>query len=105
MQLKVFYHSSLLQLFNISSEHFLGAELKFWNLAFRSCLWSVKAHQGFVRGVVGAPDGHHILSCGDDKTVKLWSVEPQYDSEDEANQLVRPLRTYLGKHAFTYVIS
>jgi WD repeat and SOF domain-containing protein 1 len=87
-----------------------------WNIAFRSCLWSVKAHSGFVRGCVSTPDGSHVYSCGDDKTVKLWEAEPAASaasamSSDEYNysyaaargKLAQPLQTYLGQHAFTAI--
>jgi WD40 repeat protein len=58
------------------------SELKMWDLSFRKCLWTGKAHTGFVRGVVGSPDGHRILSCGDDKIVKMWKARPDVEEGD-----------------------
>ena len=55
----------------------LGEELRLWNVAFGKTLWTTKAHSGLVRGlsVVDQNDGvSTILSCGDDKKIKLWSI-------------------------------
>ena len=49
-------------------------EVRVWHLAHRRTLWSVKAHDGFVRGLCVSSDGRFFYSCGDDKTVKQWSL-------------------------------
>lgn len=43
-----------------------------WRLAQREPAWRVRAHRGFTRGLGYAPKGQTLLSCGDDKVVKLW---------------------------------
>jgi WD repeat and SOF domain-containing protein 1 len=79
-----------------------ATELKMWDLAFRKCMWTGKAHAGFVRGVVGSPDGQRILSCGDDKTVKLWRAVPELDDGDK-HRIATPIRTYMGPHLFNAI--
>ncbi|MEB3289810.1 MAG: AAA-like domain-containing protein [Leptolyngbya sp.] len=32
-------------------------------------------HQGFVQGVAFSPDGQHLATVSDDKTLKLWAVD------------------------------
>jgi len=34
----------------------------------------IKAHSGAVRGLSWSWDGAHLLSCSDDKSVKIWSL-------------------------------
>ena len=45
-------------------------ELRVWNLQQSSCIYTVQAHTGFVRGVCMGTD--NIISVGDDKCIKLW---------------------------------
>eukprot|EP01083_Nonionella_stella_P096936 272511_1 len=51
-------------------------ELRCWNLSSQQVRWRVRAHTGFVRGVVvpRAREGR-VLTCGDDRVVKLWSMD------------------------------
>lgn len=60
----------------------------------RTCIWKVKAHEGIVRGIVCCPLGDRLLSCGNDKTIKLWNIEPNISivkeasfSKEEVNEL------------------
>ena len=52
-------------------------ELIVWDLASQRALWSARAHAGFVRGLAVATDGRRFLSCGDDRSVKLWTMAAQ----------------------------
>mmetsp|Transcript_73334 Transcript_73334/g.203479 ORF Transcript_73334/g.203479 Transcript_73334/m.203479 type:complete len:446 (-) Transcript_73334:97-1434(-) len=53
-------------------------ELRAWNLQQLTAGTLVeKAHEGFVRGVTVSPDGCRVLSCGDDKAVKMWELDNQ----------------------------
>ena len=45
-----------------------------WDLAMRKKLWSVYAHQGFVRSVAISNGGDYFFSCGDDRTIKQWKM-------------------------------
>ncbi|CUM66453.1 uncharacterized protein PRCAT00004117001 [Priceomyces carsonii] len=81
--------------------------IKYWNLTSREETVSFKAHYGMVTGLVVTPNSSHMLSCGDDKTVKLWSVDTS-----EFNEIIDELqvykneglsKTYLGEHAFNGV--
>ncbi|XP_042909660.1 DDB1- and CUL4-associated factor 13 [Parasteatoda tepidariorum] len=50
-------------------------EIRMWNLANQKCLKAVQAHDGIVRGLCMPNDGSRLLSVGDDKVVKHWSLE------------------------------
>lgn len=66
--------------------------VKYWDVTSRDELYSFKAHHGMVSGLVVTPD-NKMLSCGDDKTIKLWDVnnETNYgqnynDNETETSE-------------------
>jgi WD repeat and SOF domain-containing protein 1 len=69
-------------------------ELRVWHLSGQTCAFSAMAHKGFVRGLAWSSDGARLLSCGDDKTVKLWSP-----NGTEAGATA----TFLGARAFTSI--
>ncbi|KAH0608994.1 uncharacterized protein H6S33_001222 [Morchella sextelata] len=75
-------------------------EVKIWDLADRSQLRSVKAHDGIVKGLCFtnlAGESQRLLSCASDRTVKLWDP---YAAADAGNV---PVATYLGAGAFNGV--
>ncbi len=43
----------------------------------KQCIWNSFAHKSFVRGLSFVPETRQFLSCSDDKTVKLWSLESE----------------------------
>ncbi|EER06749.1 WD-repeat protein, putative [Perkinsus marinus ATCC 50983] len=47
-------------------------EIRFWNVGQRRCFKSVRAHEGFVRGLCTTSDDSLVVSAGEDKTIKLW---------------------------------
>ena len=59
--------------------------VKYWDTTSRDEIYSFKAHSGTVSGVVICPD-NRLLTCGTDKTVKLWDVsnETNYGQDFEA---------------------
>ena len=50
-------------------------EVRAWNLMRKSTLYSIMAHDGVVNGLSYVPGQEKFVSCGDDKIVKLWSME------------------------------
>ncbi|GEQ69744.1 hypothetical protein JCM33374_g3418 [Metschnikowia sp. JCM 33374] len=48
--------------------------IKYWNMSSRDEALSFRAHYGMVTGLAITPR-RGMLSCGDDKSVKLWSLE------------------------------
>jgi len=50
-------------------------EIRWWHTGTRKCTRSVRAHKGFVRGLVSSYDDRFLFSCGDDKTIKQWSAQ------------------------------
>lgn len=78
--------------------------IKYWDLTSRDEVVSFKAHYGMVSGLVVTPNTHHMLSCGDDKTIKLWSVNAQdFDSNTNDLELYGKeglVKTFLGEHSF-----
>ncbi len=94
-------------------------EVRVWNLTTRKTVWASNAHVGFVSGLASNPEGTHFVSCGADKTVKMWSVENEVDAqveaevEEEGNAVapiprsttvdVKPISTFIGQYAFNAV--
>lgn len=99
-------------------------EVILWDLATHKKLWSVYAHSGFVRGLAVSSDGDSFFSCGDDRTIKQWRMASQEKLASEDSMLgkrlrddgngsssssrrddsgVKPLSSWSGKHAFTYL--
>ncbi len=44
-------------------------------IIFRQCTSNWQGHSGFIRGLTFSTDGSRLLSCADDKTVKIWNAE------------------------------
>jgi len=65
-----------------------NGEVRIWNLAERKCSQIVQAHDGPVRGVCFFKDHERFMTAGQDKTIKVWSL----DSSAET-----PYKTYISK--------
>jgi len=66
-----------------------------WNLPKKKCMRTLKAHDGFVRGMCFNPNGEYFFTCGDDNTVKQWDIDAGTgEGADE------PINTILGKSVF-----
>lgn len=85
--------------------------VKYWNMSTREELSSFKAHYGLVTGLSVTPTHlsedkktSFMLSCGDDKTVKLWSVNSDDFSmvrdDTRLNTQHGLIKTFHGEHAF-----
>ncbi|CEO99183.1 hypothetical protein PBRA_001089 [Plasmodiophora brassicae] len=74
-------------------------ELKSWDLSNRELLWSVGAHDGFVRGLACTSTSNCLVTCGTDRTVKVWDLD-QCDARPNA---ITPVKTLLGSMPFTGV--
>lgn len=66
-------------------------EIKFWNLASKKCTRAIRAHEGFVRGLISTHDDRFLFSCGDDGLIKQWRVDQntridQLEMEDLEDQ-------------------
>ncbi len=72
-------------------------EIKVWDLTGRSCAWSAIAHRGFVRGVSPDAQGSTFFSCGDDKLIKQWALQPN----SAASETVEPLNTIISQTTLT----
>eukprot|EP00727_Mastigamoeba_balamuthi_P007954 m51a1_g378 hypothetical protein (837) ;mRNA; r:649120-652836 len=72
-----------------------SGQIKLWSLSMKSCLGTVQAHAGFVRGLAFARKRPFFLSCSDDKTVKQWDFPLTADSSSEPNN------TWMSDHGFT----
>ncbi|CAD1813286.1 WD domain, G-beta repeat family protein [Candida parapsilosis] len=79
--------------------------IKYWNLTTRQETASFRAHYGMCSGLVITPQ-NQMLSCGDDKSIKLWSVDSEefdksvQDDEIYTNKDQGLVKTFIGEHAF-----
>lgn len=73
-------------------------EIRLWDMAARKCIWSrKKAHDAFIRGNAFLPSTNHLLTCGDDKIVRLWD----YAASNSHGSNPEPLRMFQGSGTFT----
>jgi len=49
-------------------------EVRVWNLMRKSTSFTMIAHEGIVNGLSYVPNQEKFISCGDDKIIKLWSL-------------------------------
>ena len=75
--------------------------IKYWDLGLQQEIAGFKAHYGQVTGTAVTPKGL-LLSCGDDKTIKLWSVNSEdYQGAGEEEVTKQGLlKTFYGEHSF-----
>jgi len=65
-------------------------EVRVWNLTERTCVAAWQAHAGVVRGATYTPGGRQLLTCADDKTIKLWDAAGEWSDV--------PVDTIVSKH-------
>merc|ERR1719326_70224 len=66
-------------------------EIKLWNLSSRKPVKTLRAHKGFIRGMCTGWNDKFIFSCGDDKSIKQWSVKQW---EDTSLESLEPFQTF-----------
>lgn len=59
--------------------------IKYWDVTAREERHSFKAHYGMCSGLVVTPNQKSILSCGVDKTIKLWEISNDSDYNQNYN--------------------
>lgn len=84
--------------------------VKYWNMSTREEYCSFKAHYGLITGLCCTPENisdknkQFMISCGDDKTIKLWSVESDdFSNKSENDDTISKdglVKTFYGEHAF-----
>jgi WD40 repeat protein len=45
-----------------------------WEVATGACTATLTGHADYVRSVCMSPEGTHVVSGSDDKTIKVWEV-------------------------------
>lgn len=48
--------------------------IRVWDVWNASCLLVLKGHENWVKGVLFHPSGKHLISCSDDKSVRVWDL-------------------------------
>ncbi|KAI9921372.1 hypothetical protein PsorP6_002362 [Peronosclerospora sorghi] len=61
------------------------------------CVRELHGHHGPVNAVRFNPKGTYVMSCGQDKTVKLWN--PHRDGAENPNEALL-VKTYKGRHGY-----
>lgn len=100
---------------NVLASGACDGELRVWRLSDRENIFHAPgAHKGFVRGLAFTSDGERLLSCGDDKTIKLWKPFKSAkggdrddgdddDEEDGADERKEAVATFAGQRGFTAI--
>lgn len=89
--------SSLVQFLSGSCD----GEIRLWDLASRTCVWTAAAHRGIVKGVSLAPRSiDAFASVGDDAAAHLWQLDLEAAAEGRA---ARPVASFRGDAPFTGV--
>lgn len=48
--------------------------IKIWDALSASCLFTLIGHDNWVRGLKFHPRGKYLVSCGDDKSLRIWEI-------------------------------
>ncbi|KAH7445269.1 hypothetical protein KP509_02G115500 [Ceratopteris richardii] len=80
----------------------MDGEIKLWDVAYRRANQTLLGHKGAVRGLTISSDGERLLSCGDDCTVRIWSLPESGMGSSEANTTSpqKSIACHVGKNAF-----
>ncbi|CAI5758487.1 unnamed protein product [Candida verbasci] len=82
--------------------------IKYWDLVSRDEIISFKAHHGMISGLCLTPQ-NQMLSCGNDKYIKLWSVDTDdFENNINDNEIYESknnglIKTFIGEHSFSSI--
>nr|SVE75711.1 EOG090X04WU [Daphnia hispanica] len=71
-------------------------ELKLWDVARRKIVYTVQAHDGFLRAMAFSQETSSLYTVGDDKLIKQWKTE-----EVDGSDLKAPINTVLTSGMLT----
>ena len=49
--------------------------VRLWKVSSGECLAVFNSHENWVRGVLIHPNGKYILSCGDDRSIRVFDIQ------------------------------
>ena len=58
-------------------------------------------HSGFVRGIAPDADGNTFYTCGDDRIIKQWALQPTTTLSSDDDEDIKPLKTFISEHSLT----
>eukprot|EP00038_Savillea_parva_P030636 m.79188 g.79188 ORF g.79188 m.79188 type:complete len:449 (-) comp9270_c0_seq3:366-1712(-) len=76
-------------------------EVRLWDLSTQECIHSAELHRGFVQGLCTTPSGGHMISVGQDKTIRIARLDDEYIAASAADQ--EDAVTLVSKNFFTGV--
>jgi len=51
-----------------------SGEIRYWDLSHKKTMFSLRAHDKFIKGISFDRFGHNIFSCGDDDIVSIFNI-------------------------------
>ncbi|XP_031499308.1 uncharacterized protein LOC116263710 [Nymphaea colorata] len=80
----------------------MDGAIRLWDIASRQTVCQFPGHNGAVRGLTVSTDGKVLVSCGNDCTIRLWSVPvaSSIGSYTKPEKPMEPISVYVWKNAF-----
>ena len=63
------------------------SEIKLWDAATSQLQYTLKGHVGPISSVAFLPDGNSLVSCGNDRTIRLWGLS-QAKRENSESRII-----------------
>jgi platelet-activating factor acetylhydrolase IB subunit alpha len=67
---------------SITSEYLISAArdklIKLWNISTGQCIRTISAHDNWVRDIRIHPSGRYLISCSDDKSIRVYDILKQF---------------------------